>query len=396
MILRKSVKPLQSMVNEAMAAVGVESVTASAYTQARHKLLHTAFIELNQTAVVEVMYGDGVYKTFWGYRILGVDGSRIRLPDNAEMGMAFGTHRYTIKGKNKDKEVIIEGKHAMGLASVLYDVLNRVAVDATLARSDAYEVDLAIQHLSHTAAADLLVFDRNYAAYELLAELTQQQRAFAIRCSAASFATARAMLKGEGADSQIVTLKQPAGKAKTLGGRGLPKTLTVRFVRVLLDTGEWEVLVTSLLDEQLYPTADFKDLYHLRWGIETFYGILKTRLELENFSGLSVESVKQDFYATLYLTGLESILTADAQEQLEQRPTQHRQTVNRGVAFNIIKNQAFDLLNSRISINKLLRKMTALFLQSPNSDRKGRNPPRQQSSAHRLLNYHKRKKKHCF
>lgn len=120
----------------------------------------------------------------------------------------------------------------------------------------------------------------------------------------------------------------------------MPKALTVRFVRVLLDTGEWEVLVTSLRDEPLYPTADFKALYHLRWGIETFYGILKTRLELENFSGLSVESVKQDFYATLYLTGLESILTADAQAQLDQRPTQHRQTVNRGVAFNIIKNRS--------------------------------------------------------
>lgn len=217
-ILRKSVKPLQSMVNEAMAAAGVESVTASAYTQARHKLLHTAFIELNQTAVVEVMYGDGVYKTFWGYRILGVDGSKIRLPDTPEMGRAFGTHRYAIKGKNKDKEAVIEGKHAMGLASVLYDVLNRVAVDATLTRGDAYEVDLATQHLPHTAAADLLVFDRNYASYELLAELTQQQRAFAIRCSAASFATARAMLKGEGAASQIVTLKPPAGKAKRGGG----------------------------------------------------------------------------------------------------------------------------------------------------------------------------------
>ncbi|QTR47230.1 transposase [Thiothrix litoralis] len=231
MILRKSVKPLQSMVNEAMQAAGVKSVPASAYTQARHKLRHTAFIELNQTAVVEVMYADGVYKRFWGYRVLGVDGSRIRLPTTEE-----------------------------------------------------------------------LVFDRNYASYELLAELTQQQRAFA---------TARAMLN-------------------------LPKTLRVRFVRVRLDTGEWKVLVTSLLDEQLYPTATFKALYHLRWGIETFYGILKTRLELENFSGISVESVKQDFYATLYLTGLESILTADEQDSLNQRLTQHPQTVNRGVAFNIL------------------------------------------------------------
>lgn len=133
-----------------------------------------------------------------------------------------------------------------------------------------------------------------------------------------------------------------------------------------------------------------------RWEIETFYGLLKTRLELENFTGLSAEAVRQDFYASIYLTGLESILTADAQEELDSRPTKKPQTVNRGVAFNTIKNQAFNLLNSDIDSQQLLERMTALFLQSPNSDRKGRNPPRKKSSAHRLLNFHKRKKKHCF
>ncbi len=36
------------------------------------------------------------------------------------------------------------------------------------------------------------------------------------------------------------------------------------FVRVQLDTGEWEVLVTSLRDERLYPSAEFSDLYYFR------------------------------------------------------------------------------------------------------------------------------------
>jgi hypothetical protein len=40
------------------------------------------------------------------------------------------------------------------LASVLYDVLNRVALDATLGRAEAYEVDLAIGHLDYTAPDD--------------------------------------------------------------------------------------------------------------------------------------------------------------------------------------------------------------------------------------------------
>lgn len=392
MILRKSVKPLQHMVNEAMQVLDESPVSASAYSQARQKLLHTAFIELNQKAILGAMYDDGVYKTFWGYRVLAVDGSKLRLPDTDELRALFGTQRYAVTAGADT----IEGEHAMGLASVLYDVLNRVALDASLNHSDAYEVDVATRHLPHTLATDLLVLDRNYPSYRMLAGLTQWQRAFVIRCSGRSFSAARKMLKGEGEDSQVVTLKPPAGKAGLFRSMGLPSRIRVRFVRVRLSTGEWEVLVTSLLDGQRYPSEAFRELYCLRWGIETFYGLLKTRLELENFTGLSAEAVRQDFYASIYLTGLESILTADAQEELDSRPTKKPQTVNRGVAFNTIKNQAFNLLNSDIDSQQLLERMTALFLQSPNSDRKGRNPPRKKSSAHRLLNFHKRKKKHCF
>lgn len=166
------------------------------------------------------------------------------------------------------------------------------------------------------------MLDRNYPSYQLVAELLKQQRAFVIRCSSTSFSTTRKMLKDEGPDSQVVVLKPPHGKSKALSGLGLPKAIKVRFIRVRLSMGEYEVLISSLLDEQRYPTEAFRDLYDLRWGIETFCSLLKTRLELENFSGTSVESVKQDLYATLYLTEMESILTADAQNVLDSRPTQ--------------------------------------------------------------------------
>jgi hypothetical protein len=81
------------------------------------------------------------------------------------------------------------------------------------------------------------------------------------------------------------------------------------------------VLVTSLLDQARYPSAQFLELYDLRGGIETFYGLLKTRLGLENFSGTGAEAVKQDVYATVYLSGLESLLTDSAQAQLDAKNT---------------------------------------------------------------------------
>jgi hypothetical protein len=60
---------------------------------------------------------------------------------------------------------------------------------------------------------------------------------------------ARKMLKGEGKDSQIVKLTPHHSKLKEIRDLELPEEVLVRFVRVTLKTGEYEVLVTSLLDE---------------------------------------------------------------------------------------------------------------------------------------------------
>ncbi|BCG65167.1 MAG: transposase, IS4 family [Methyloprofundus sp.] len=392
LMMRKSVKSVQNVVNEAMSWLDLPPVTASAYSQARYKLKHTAFIELNQTAIVETVYGgDGDYHKFWGFRVLAIDGSKVVLPNTEDVREEFGTISYS---NGKDSEII--GQHPYALASVLYDVLNRVAIDARLGRARAYEIDLAVEHLAHTQAKDLLTMDRNYPSYRMLAELTQSRRDYVIRCSAASFAVARKMLKGEGKESQTATLKPCAEQMSIIRKLGLPVSLKVHFVRVKLSTGENEVLVTSLHNEKYYPSADFAELYYLRWGIETFYGLLKTRLGLENFTGTQAEAVKQDFHSSVYLTGLESILTDAAQKQLDAKETKYPQIVNRSVSFNAIKNHAFDLLLGDTETNFIEEKLTALFLTNPTIERKHRNPPRKKSSARRLLNFHKRQKKHCF
>lgn len=104
-----------------------------------------------------------------------------------------------------------------------------MGVDAVLGKAD--EVDLAVRHLAHTRPGDLLVMDRNDLSYRMLAELTQHQRDGVIHCSAAAFAPARRRLTGDGSDSQIATLTPCTGHAREIRVRGLPRSLTVRFVR---------------------------------------------------------------------------------------------------------------------------------------------------------------------
>ena len=89
------------------------------------------------------------------------------------------------------------------------------------------------------------------------------------------------------------------------------KDFTVRVLKVTLSTGETETLLTNLNQEQL-PWEQAAGLYFKRWGIETAYDTLKSKFQLENFSGKTEVSVLQDFYATIYLAGFAAICAAEA------------------------------------------------------------------------------------
>lgn len=77
LILRKSVKSLQLILNEFTLNFELEPVPPSAFTFARANLKYTAFIELNQYAFVDVMYSDNNIKLYFGQRVMGIDGSKL-------------------------------------------------------------------------------------------------------------------------------------------------------------------------------------------------------------------------------------------------------------------------------------------------------------------------------
>lgn len=391
-ILRKSVKSVQNVLNELSIELNLQLVTVSAYSQRREQLNYTAFIELNREIIVpfSVEQAPATYK---GFRLLAGDGSKIRLPEHASIRERFGAIA-TCSGH----DATVTGAYPCGQAYVLHDVLNKIVIDAQLAPANAYEVDLAIQALEYTTPSDLLLYDRNFASYRFLATLTQRKRQFVIRCSAGSFAVVQALFAADQETSRIATLAVPSAHKQESRQEGYPPSITVRFVAVRLSTGELEVLVTSLLDVECFPAADFKFIYNLRWGVETLYDVLKNRLSLENFSGKTALAVLQEFHATIFITGLESLLTQDADQQLDLRSRHNKlgQTVNNMVSFHAIKSQVFQLLASDLEPAALLNKLTQLFLLNPTYSRRNRDVPRRPTKTNAALHFHKRSRKHCF
>lgn len=388
LILQKSIKSLQNRLNQFFDKFSddIKPATASAFTQARSNLRHTAFIALNEQGVVNPFYADGIFKRWHNYRLFAVDGSKIALPSSKDIRDEFGAFTTT------DKYGELNGEYNAAMASVLYDVLNGIPVDSKLAGCRCNELELAKEHLKHIKEGDLLLADRNYPSYEFLASVLAHSGDFVVRCSRASFREARQMFGDADAVSRVITITPHHSNSKRIKDLGLPSELRVRLVRVMLKTGEPEVLVTSLLDEEI-SAHDFKELYNLRWKVETYFHRLKTHLNLENFSGMTPESVKQDFYATVFLSGLEAVLVADAQEMLDSKVCKNSQQVNHAVSFNVLKTNIMELLNSKSDLRSVVAKMTALFLASPIATRKGREVSRKVVTPNRALNYQKRQRK---
>lgn len=397
MLLQKTVRSIQLHLHDFFAVLGTdgESAAAASWCEARLKLRHTAFIELNERAVLDVVYGgqqDFTVRRWKGHRLIGIDSSLIRLPNQPALGKEFGW----VKCSN---QAGASRRHPQARLLALTDVLNRIVIHTLFVPWKQGERDLILAHLSQLQPEDIGLLDRGFASYELWAQFITQQRRFVCRCAKSSFSVINQLFAENVAGrSVVVNLAPSSGKLAEVRRAGLPETILVRLVTVRLATGQLEVLATNLLDELLYPTAEFGALYNCRWGIETYYGLVKSRLDLENFSGVSAEAIRQDLHATIFLSNLESILIRPAQAQLQQAAEQrlHPAQVNHAVSFHALKSQIIQLLLSNQPIAEVLLKMRRLFLDNPVSCRPGRKVPRKKPSAWRSYNYQRNIRKVVF
>lgn len=373
---------LQNALNRFFRALGLlpEVPTASAYSQARQKVEPTLFQHLNNL-VVEKFYAlyvpDGGVKRWQGRRVLGIDGTMINLPDTVETRA-----QYTRHGNQHGKAIRVQA-----LGSVCYDLLNDLALDATLGKQHAEKESIFTSHLHVTAPGDVIVLDRGYADYGVMAFLTHHQRDFVIRMPRRRAGLIRTFWDGPRRD-QVVELAGPERQRAFVQQRHLASRLRVRFVKIALADGEVEVVATSLLDAKAVPAAALKTLYGWRWGIETYYDRVKNIFEVERFSGRNVRGIEQDCFGIIFLTTLESVLSKEAEAELAQESAaaqrKHVAQVNHAVSYLALVDHTIALLlHPPGSVEETLATLHFLFKTNPTLHRPGRRFPRYRRSGYR-------------
>lgn len=319
-----------------------DTYTKQSFSEARQKLSPKAFTILNN-ALVQKFYEDGDYRTYKGYRLLAIDGSYEEIPNNTDTRRVYGY----VTNNSKDLKL------TRALSSKVYDVENGILVSSILGECHGSERKMAIENIKSIKekdidnVKDLILFDRGYPSLGLISFLETNGIKYLMRtCS--NFIAEVNCTKTE---DQYVSIEITRDRARQLKKQGTPIPLgtiiTLRVIKIMLENGEIETLITNLNNEDLkYEEA--KELYFKRWGIETKFDELKNKFEIENFSGEKPLLIEQDFYATILLSNIASLFEQEAQEELNtqnsQKALKHEYKINKNILVGKMKNNLIEIL----------------------------------------------------
>lgn len=360
-ILNMPKKSLNIEIPEFFNAINLEKLTCtkSAFSIQRQKLKYIFFAWLNASYVNSFYsnYGNNV-KRWRGFRLMAVDGSTAYLINKPEVVEHFGVQA------NHHTSV------AMGQIMSIYDVLNEVVVSSVLLPIKTSEPEIANGWIQHIEDDMLVIYDRGFPSFiSLYLHLHQErEKKFIMRCKI-GFNNEVSQFVKSSKQQEIVEFRPTDHAISQLKRHGFKITskerIKVRLIKVQLDKGiEPEILITNLWDATEYPARIFKELYFKRWGIETFYDKIKNKIQLESFSGYKVNSILQDFYATILIANLQTLITKQCEEKVDSLNKRRKFTykVNANISIGMMKNRIIHLFLTQ-NPEEILAELGDLFLK---------------------------------
>jgi hypothetical protein len=270
-----------------------EAVHRSSVTKARAKLSWTAFEQVHQEAVrlAYELWPHAEEDTWLGLSVFAIDGSKYRLPASDELRQAF----------DPDSGLDHPGKghYPYCLVSTVYDVFRRLPIARSVRPiAEANEREEVKALLPLIPPGGVLLFDRGYPSYDLIAYLTRYYSGYWLfRCPAQSTFPAVEAFVRSGQSQALIALRY----SKT-------QTVTVRAIRLVSPDGTVSVLLTNLIEASRFSTEAVIALYFRRWGVETQYRDEKTSLEIETFHSQTENGIRQELFAILIMAVIARVL----------------------------------------------------------------------------------------
>lgn len=267
------------------------------------------------------------------YQLLACDGSGFTFTRNPKDTESY----YDPSGRSK------KGYNQMYLVP-LYDLLNKVYTDAVIQpmrkRNEfAALYELIDRHTPCNGTVPIFIADRGFHAYNVFAHAIENRAFFVIR---ATDAKTKRLLgadlpKEEIFDFRVTRyLTRSLSICKEVAFDYLPAQgygeyeISLRVLRFPIGNGTYENIITNLPPNE-FPAEEIKEIYRLRWGIETSFCTLKHTIAAVNFHSKSRQMITHEIWARLILFNFCSYLTG--QVTFEKRKRKHIHQVDFSIAF---------------------------------------------------------------
>ena len=267
-------------------AIKCESISDVAIRKARTKIDSKAFYELFLRTADIVPQN----KKYHGYQLVAVDGMKGELPKTPKLVEKYCHHN--------DQVPLF---HTIAA----YDVLNEVFLDALFCFGGVSEFEYGVSLVDQMSQRNkdvsrIWIFDRGFPSLRLLQHLHQYNEKYVIRVSTSFLKEVNAFTNSKAVDKEVqISYDNRRMATNRVISDGITE-FSVRCVRIKLTENTEEILITNL-DRKEFPKRYIKEIYGLRWGIETSYNYLKHAVFVEEFTSRKENGIRQDFYSTLLM-----------------------------------------------------------------------------------------------
>lgn len=342
---------------------GLPVISKSAFIQQRDKLNEKVFPYLFSTI-------NNIFpfcQKMNGYHLIAVDGSDVNLPPLKDDKNTY------VRSNTSDV-----GYHQLHL-NAAYDLLEERYIDILpqpRAIYDEREALLTFVHRNPLPDKCLYIADRGYLSFNVLANLYTSKDSFLLRISNGCNSFLKRFELPESDEFDIILNFSFTRSAKNiylqqpdkyiyirndcdfdLIPRGDKDTLfpvSVRLVKIRIANG-FEYLLTDLPSKS-FSMDKLKELYRMRWGIETSFRYLKYNVALNYFHSVRRDFIMQEIYARVIVYNLTMLLVHCVKPR--QSTTKYRRKISVSDAVVTFREFLIHRIKNEEIIASLLRYQT--------------------------------------
>ena len=320
----------------------VNEISAVGFFKQREKLNPDVFIYLIQKSNKNFYtnFKDEV-KTFKGYVLLAIDDSDFEVPNTPQ-----AREKYNGNQKNQCARVTV---------STLYDVMNKCTLDVIVEKYNYSETEMARRHQENIKVNEtlddyksIIIEDRNYRNLSFFYNSIKNNQKFLVRISSKNYKKETSKMES---NDEIIEIGYQADRARYYKESDPElyeylkngNTIKLRCVKIKLETGEIEYLLTNL-DYDDFSYNDINELYNLRWKIELNYRHLKGQLKIECITSSKEILIKQDIYSQVLVANMLQPFINDNDNELQKYKYKNKIKTNDNMATGIFKNTLIYIL----------------------------------------------------